>query len=118
MPRMIYKDKKEEDMEEGIKEEPGSSGFPQGGSDAWKTQQILNTLVHVLLPAPLLPVLLLVLPAVVLLVHLLGRVASLAAAALVVQLVGVLVIELVQGLGHEQGGGVRLLQLGQEVLQV
>ena len=117
MPRMIYKDKKEEDMEEGIKEEPGSSGFPQGGSDAWQTQQILNTLVHVLLPAPLLPVLLLVLPAVVLLVHLLGRMASLAA-ALVVKLVGVLVIELVQRLGHEEGGGVGLLQLRQKVVQV
>ena len=117
MPRMIYKDKKEEDMEEGIKEEPGSSGFPQGGSDAWQTQQILNTLVHVLLPAPLLPVLLLVLPAVVLLVHLLGRMASLAA-ALIVKLVGVLVIELVQRLGHEEGGGVGLLQLRQKVVQV
>ena len=116
---MICKDKeKREDMEEGIKEEPGSSGFPQGCSDAWQTQQILNTLIHVFLPAPLLPILLVLLvPAVILLVHLLGRVASLAA-ALVVQLVGVLVIELVQRLGHEEGGGVGLLQLRQKVVQV
>ena len=102
-----------------IKKEPGSASFPQRCSDAWQAQQILNALVHVLLPALLLPLLILVLlPAVVLLVHLLGGVAALAAALVVVQLVGVLVVELVEGLGHEQGGGVRLLQLWQKVVQV
>ena len=104
-------------MVEEIKKEPGSSGFSQGGSDAWQTQQILDTLVHVLIPAPLLLLLVLVPALVLLLVHLLGRIASLAA-LVVQQLVGVLVIELVERLGHEQGGGVGLFQLGQKVVQV
>ena len=101
--------------------QPRSTGFPQGGSNAGQAQKVFNALVHVLLPTLLLLLLLIIIvpPAVVvLLVHLVGGVAGLAAALRVQQGVRVLVVELVQRLSHEQGGGVRLLKLGQQVVQV
>ena len=99
---------------------PRSTGFPQGGSNAGQAQKVFNALVHVLLPTLLLLLLLIIIPSaiVVLLVHLVGGVAGLAAALRVQQGVRVLVVELVQRLSHEQGGGVRLLKLGQQVVQV
>ena len=102
--------------------QPRSTGFPQGGSNAGQAQKVFNALVHVLLTTLLLLLLILILivpsAVVVLLVHLVRGVAGLAAALRVQQGVRVLVVELVQRLSHEQGGGVRLLKLRQQVVQV